>query len=57
MCVSGYNEYREWCGLGRAKNFQDLSVHITNHRALSGLSNVYQSVITQTHNYLRVTMQ
>ncbi|XP_076327258.1 peroxidase-like [Tachypleus tridentatus] len=32
--VPGYNDYREWCGLGRAKTFEDLEPLLNNNTAL-----------------------
>ncbi|XP_022249462.1 peroxidase-like isoform X2 [Limulus polyphemus] len=32
--VPGYNDYREWCGLGRAKTFEDFEPLLNNKTAL-----------------------
>ena len=40
--ISGYNAYRELCGLGRARDFDDLSNHITDALSRDILRRVYK---------------
>lgn len=41
--LAGYNAYREWCGLGGAKSFDDLLKDI-NRQSVNAMSSLYESV-------------
>ncbi|CAG0893147.1 unnamed protein product [Darwinula stevensoni] len=41
--VRGYNEYRELCGLGRARTFNDFATHI-NPQVIGAMQKVYENV-------------
>lgn len=40
--MSAYNDYREFCGLGKAKRFEDLSNEIRRPDVLARLSKLYR---------------
>jgi peroxidase len=43
MGIAGYNEYREYCGFPRAKNFNDL-IGVFDNRTLHRLASIYNNV-------------